>query len=236
MSRRVNSYRIGVHQNYLTTISLSFCQRMVARGYSSDQPGHEPSVSNLCQAKREHLSITQVPSSIPTSARPHRFADRTVGLVSWREILAQDFPISSSHQTFFKLLTQTPEPNEITHEIGDLRDSTASPLTPAKSISNGRGVDRPGFGGLQADVPKCHRCVTLVQFMDCRLMAGVDLWRAKLPKVAAEGGIGPPPPSLAASVAAPLEDNYTLRAAKVRSRSRDGSSVGDALRIDSLKR
>ncbi|PLW09300.1 hypothetical protein PCANC_24937 [Puccinia coronata f. sp. avenae] len=65
--------------------------------------------------------------------------------------------------------------------------------------------------------------------MDCRLMAGVDLWRAKLPKVAAEGGIGPPPPSLAASVAAPLEDNYTLRAAKVRSRSRDGSSVGDAL-------
>ncbi|PLW22046.1 hypothetical protein PCASD_19453, partial [Puccinia coronata f. sp. avenae] len=27
-------------------------------------------------------------------------------------------------------------------------------------------------------------------------MAGVDLWRAKLPKVAAEGGIGPPPPSL----------------------------------------
>ncbi|PLW26827.1 hypothetical protein PCANC_23294 [Puccinia coronata f. sp. avenae] len=65
--------------------------------------------------------------------------------------------------------------------------------------------------------------------MDCRLMAGVDLWRAKLPKVAAEGGIGPPPPSLAASVAAPLEDNYTLRAAKVHSRSRDGSSVGDAL-------
>ncbi|PLW52043.1 hypothetical protein PCASD_02157 [Puccinia coronata f. sp. avenae] len=61
-------------------------------------------------------------------------------------------------------------------------------------------------------------------------MAGVDLWRAKLPKVAAEGGIGPPPPSLAASVAAPLEDNYTLRATKVRSRSRDGSSVGDALR------
>jgi hypothetical protein len=61
-------------------------------------------------------------------------------------------------------------------------------------------------------------------------MAGVDLWRAKLPKVAAEGGIGPPPPSLAASVAAPLEDNYTLRAAKVHSRSRDGSSVGDALR------
>jgi hypothetical protein len=60
-------------------------------------------------------------------------------------------------------------------------------------------------------------------------MAGVDLWRAKLPKVAAEGGIGPPPPSLAASVAAPLEDNYTLRAAKVHSRSRDGSSVGDAL-------
>ncbi|PLW57200.1 hypothetical protein PCANC_03086 [Puccinia coronata f. sp. avenae] len=99
----------------------------------------------------------------------------------------------------------------------------------SKSISNGRGVDRPGFGGLQADVPKCHRCVTLVQFMDCRLMAGVDLWRAKLPKVAAEGGIGPPPPSLAASVAAPLEDNYTLRAAKVHSRSRDGSSVGDAL-------
>ncbi|PLW41084.1 hypothetical protein PCANC_22283 [Puccinia coronata f. sp. avenae] len=49
-------------------------------------------------------------------------------------------------------------------------------------------------------------------------MAGVDLWWAKLPKVAAEGGIGPPPPSLAASVAAPLEDNYTLRAAKVRSR------------------
>ncbi|PLW55975.1 hypothetical protein PCANC_03000 [Puccinia coronata f. sp. avenae] len=98
-----------------------------------------------------------------------------------------------------------------------------------KSISNGRGVDRPGFGGLQADVPKCHRCVTLVQFMDCQLMAGADLWRAKLPKVAAEGGIGPPPPSLAASVAAPLEDNYTLRAAKVRSRSRDGSSVGDAL-------
>ncbi|PLW42475.1 hypothetical protein PCASD_04657 [Puccinia coronata f. sp. avenae] len=96
------------------------------------------------------------------------------------------------------------------------------------SISNGR-VDRPGFGGLQADVPKCHRCVTLVQFMDCQLMAGADLWRAKLPKVAAEGGIGPPPPSLAASVAAPLEDNYTLRAAKVRSRSRDGSSVGDAL-------
>jgi hypothetical protein len=35
---------------------------------------------------------------------------------------------------------------------------------------------------------------------------------------------------LAASVAAPLEDNYTLRAAKVRSRSRDGSSVGDALK------
>ncbi|PLW20757.1 hypothetical protein PCANC_09285 [Puccinia coronata f. sp. avenae] len=99
----------------------------------------------------------------------------------------------------------------------------------SQSISNGRGVDRPGFGGLQADVPKCHRCVTLVQFMDCRLMAGVDLWRAKLPKVAAEGGIGPPPPSLAASVAAPLEDNYTLRAAKVHSRSRDGSSVGDAL-------
>ncbi|PLW31756.1 hypothetical protein PCANC_22367 [Puccinia coronata f. sp. avenae] len=65
--------------------------------------------------------------------------------------------------------------------------------------------------------------------MDCRLMAGVDLWRAKLPKVAAEGRIGPPPPSLAASAAAPLEDNYTLRAAKVRSRSRDGSSVGDAL-------
>ncbi|PLW57289.1 hypothetical protein PCANC_02444 [Puccinia coronata f. sp. avenae] len=97
------------------------------------------------------------------------------------------------------------------------------------SISNGWGVDRPGFGGLQADVPKCHRCVTLVQFMDCRLMAGVDLWRAKLPKIAAEGGIGPPPPSLAASVAAPLEDNYTLRAAKVCSRSRDGSSVGDAL-------
>ncbi|PLW19463.1 hypothetical protein PCANC_08754 [Puccinia coronata f. sp. avenae] len=61
-------------------------------------------------------------------------------------------------------------------------------------------------------------------------MAGADLWRAKLPKVAAEGGIGPPPPSLAASVAAPLEDNYTLRAAKVRSRSRDGSSVGDALK------
>ncbi|PLW08598.1 hypothetical protein PCANC_21805 [Puccinia coronata f. sp. avenae] len=50
--------------------------------------------------------------------------------------------------------------------------------------------------------------------MDCRLMAGVDLWRAKLPKVAAKGGIGPPPPSLAASVAAPLEDNHTLRAAK----------------------
>ncbi|PLW46649.1 hypothetical protein PCANC_14381 [Puccinia coronata f. sp. avenae] len=49
-------------------------------------------------------------------------------------------------------------------------------------------------------------------------MAGVDLWRAKLPKVAAEGGIGPPPPSLAASVAAPLEDNYTLRAAKVVTR------------------
>ncbi|PLW29109.1 hypothetical protein PCANC_23469 [Puccinia coronata f. sp. avenae] len=61
-------------------------------------------------------------------------------------------------------------------------------------------------------------------------MAGVDLWRAKLPKVAAEGGIGPPPPSLAASVAAPLEDNYTLRAAKVCSRSRNGSSIGDALR------
>jgi hypothetical protein len=34
---------------------------------------------------------------------------------------------------------------------------------------------------------------------------------------------------LAASVAAPLEDNYTLRAAKVHSRLRDGSSVGDAL-------
>ncbi|PLW48713.1 hypothetical protein PCASD_03163 [Puccinia coronata f. sp. avenae] len=51
----------------------------------------------------------------------------------------------------------------------------------------------------------------------------------QLPKVAAEGRIGPPPPSLAASVAAPLEDNYTLRAAKVHSRSRDGSSVGDAL-------
>ncbi|PLW06049.1 hypothetical protein PCANC_12116 [Puccinia coronata f. sp. avenae] len=45
-------------------------------------------------------------------------------------------------------------------------------------------------------------------------MAGVDLWRAKLPKVAAKGGIGPPPPSLAASAAAPLEDNYALRAAK----------------------
>ncbi|PLW34469.1 hypothetical protein PCANC_22740 [Puccinia coronata f. sp. avenae] len=70
--------------------------------------------------------------------------------------------------------------------------------------------------------------------MDCRLMAGVDLWRAKLPKVAAEGGIVPPPPSLAASVAAPLEDNHTLRAAKVRSRSRDGSSVGDALNSESL--
>ncbi|PLW26651.1 hypothetical protein PCASD_22951 [Puccinia coronata f. sp. avenae] len=67
--------------------------------------------------------------------------------------------------------------------------------------------------------------------MDCQLMAGVDLWRAKLPKVAAEGGIGPPPPSLAASVSAPLEDNYTLRAAKVHSRSRNGSSVGDALRL-----
>ncbi|PLW34281.1 hypothetical protein PCANC_17673 [Puccinia coronata f. sp. avenae] len=95
------------------------------------------------------------------------------------------------------------------------------------SISNGRGVDRPGFGGLQADVPNCHQCVTLVQFMDCRLMAGVDLWRAKLPKVAAKGGIGPPPPTLAASVEAPLEDNYTLRAAKVRSRSCDGSSIGE---------
>jgi hypothetical protein len=34
---------------------------------------------------------------------------------------------------------------------------------------------------------------------------------------------------LAASVAALLEDNYTLQAAKARSRSRDGSSVGDAL-------
>ncbi|PLW47676.1 hypothetical protein PCASD_04057 [Puccinia coronata f. sp. avenae] len=68
--------------------------------------------------------------------------------------------------------------------------------------------------------------------MDCRLMAGVDLCRAKLPKVAAEGGMGPPPPSLAASVAAPLEDNYSMRAAKVRSRSRDGRSVGD----DALKR
>ncbi|PLW29095.1 hypothetical protein PCASD_19750 [Puccinia coronata f. sp. avenae] len=92
-----------------------------------------------------------------------------------------------------------------------------------KSISNGRGVDRPGFGGLQADVPKCHRCVTLVQFMDCQLMAGVDPWRAKLPKVAAKGGIGPPPPLLAASVAAPLEDNYTLRAAKSSSAA-EGSS------------
>ncbi|PLW05670.1 hypothetical protein PCANC_28376 [Puccinia coronata f. sp. avenae] len=99
-----------------------------------------------------------------------------------------------------------------------------------ESISNGRRVDQPGFGGLQADVPKFHRCVTLVQFMDCQLMAGVDLWRAKLPKVAAEGRIGPPLPSLAASVAAPLEDSYTLRAAKVCSRSRDGSSVGEALR------
>ncbi|PLW39805.1 hypothetical protein PCASD_10739 [Puccinia coronata f. sp. avenae] len=61
-------------------------------------------------------------------------------------------------------------------------------------------------------------------------MAGVNLWRAKLPKVAAEGGIGPSPPSLAASVAAPLDDNHTLRAAKFHSRLRNGSSVGDALR------
>ena len=64
--------------------------------------------------------------------------------------------------------------------------------------------------------------------MDCRLMAGVDPTRAKLPKVAAEGGFGPSPLPLAAFVAAPLEDKYTSRAAKVRSRSRDGSSVGDA--------
>jgi hypothetical protein len=68
--------------------------------------------------------------------------------------------------------------------------------------------------------------------MDCRLMAGVDLWRAKLPKVAAEGGINPPPPSLAACVAAPLEAKYTSQPAKVRSRSRDGSSVGDALTVN----
>jgi hypothetical protein len=60
-------------------------------------------------------------------------------------------------------------------------------------------------------------------------VAGVDLWQAKLPKVAAEGGIGPPPPSLAACVAAPLEAKYTSQPAKLCSRSRDGSSVGDAL-------
>ncbi|PLW27171.1 hypothetical protein PCANC_26398 [Puccinia coronata f. sp. avenae] len=69
--------------------------------------------------------------------------------------------------------------------------------------------------------------------MDYRLMARVDIWRAKLPTVAAEGGIGPPPPSLAAcsTVAAPPEAKYTSRPAKVRSRSRDGSSTCHEERI-----
>jgi hypothetical protein len=65
--------------------------------------------------------------------------------------------------------------------------------------------------------------------MECQLVAGVDLWQAKLPKVAAKGRIGPPPPLLAAFVAAPLEAKYTSQPAKVCSSLRDGSSVGDAL-------
>ncbi|PLW28718.1 hypothetical protein PCASD_21539 [Puccinia coronata f. sp. avenae] len=59
---------------------------------------------------------------------------------------------------------------------------------------------------------------------------------AKLAKVAAKGGIGPPPPSLAAcTVAALLEAKYTSRPAKVRSRSRDGSSTCHKERIVSGK-
>ncbi|PLW50089.1 hypothetical protein PCASD_01837 [Puccinia coronata f. sp. avenae] len=65
--------------------------------------------------------------------------------------------------------------------------------------------------------------------MDCQLVAGVDLWQAKLPKVAAKGRIGPPRPLLAACVAALLEAKYTSQPTKVCSRLRDGSSVGDAL-------
>ena len=58
--------------------------------------------------------------------------------------------------------------------------------------------------------------------------------REKLPKVAAKGSFGPPPLPLAACVVAPLEDNHTLQAAKVCSRLRNGSSVGDALTRKSL--
>ena len=68
-------------------------------------------------------------------------------------------------------------------------------------ISNGLGVNWPGCG---------------------------DLWRAKLPKVAAEGGFDLHPLPLAAFVATPLEAKYTSRAIEVPSMSRDGSSVGDA--------
>jgi hypothetical protein len=85
-------------------------------------------------------------------------------------------------------------------------------------------MDQPGFGGLQADVPKCHTHPIYGLLIDGRggSLVGQD----------AKGRIVPPPPSLAASVVALLKDNYTLRAAKVCSRLRNGSSVGDALTVE----